>query len=201
MRKILPLSEMLEDGFARLGAHKPRESEVVLDTNVFAFNVDYYGEPRKFVVTSGVVEELARFPEVFPDEAVYRVRDLLNPEVVECFVSPEDEFLITRASLRNPKNKERRDSWEGPGWADTQQIGRAMNRAREGAYVVMVSNDKDIRNVVEELGKEVPDVREKVACVSARDYIGRYHGLWLGLFNSKTRRGLLRGMEDNYKVA
>ena len=55
---------------------------------------------QNVVVTSRVIDELARFPNVFPDEAIFNLGILLEPKTVNPFIPEEDELAILRAESR-----------------------------------------------------------------------------------------------------
>lgn len=198
VKKYLPLAEMLQLE-RRARARDRSEYEIfVLDTNAFKYN--YSEVPDNVVVTEGVINELSRHPGSFKDESVKLLADLLNPEVVTPFVSDEDEATIYRASIRLPKDDRRKNS-SGLGWVDTQQIAYAMDLARKGIEVALVSNDADFHNTIEVIGREISQVRERVFCLSARKYLEEAHKEHLRGLNVRFRKFILYELDKLYRVA
>jgi hypothetical protein len=198
VRKYLPLAEMLRMERRARASSDFGEGIFILDTNAFKYN--YGGAPGNVVVTTGVIDELSNNPGIFPQETIRQLADLLNPGVISPFVSSENEALIYRASMQLPKNEQRLDG-QGLGWVDTQQIAYAMDLAKEGLDVALVSNDADFHNAVRKLGEDVLGVRERVYCLSARKYLQEVHGdLLLGL-NRRFRLFLLDELDREYRAA
>ena len=160
------------------------DTVVLLDTNAFKYQFD--PNPYKIVITSSIIAELGRHPDVFPDHAVFEMGLLLDPDIVVPFVSPEDEYLIIEASMRVSKRK---NTAEHLGWVDMEQIAYALERARNGRNTALISNDGDILETVKYLRKSTPEMREHTRAISVQRYLERIH--W----------GRLKGLESPYQMA
>lgn len=199
MRTHLPLVEMLRHEKIARGSARFGGEVFVLDANAFKYS--YGGElPEEVVVTDGVMTELRKYPHIFPEESVGRLARLLNPSVVTPFVSSENEFEIYRASVRLPKDA-RRAANSGLGWVDTQQLSYAMDLARAGKDVALVSNDADFRNALNVLGQRFPEVGEKVFCLSTRKYLERTNPELLRGLNRHFRSFILYELDQEHRLA
>ena len=196
MKNYLNLNEMLEQEnlFRRVNFRNPI---FVVDSNALKYK--YEETDARVVITSGVVNEVLWKPEIFPTQSLYELGKILNPEIVNHFVSEEDEKIIFGASLKSPKAEYRRH--KSIGWVDTQQIAFALNAARNGERVALVSNDRDISGTVDKIVEVKPEFNGKLVALSLRKYLGRIYGERFACFDREIKRFLLMQIEKDYRIA
>lgn len=169
----------------------------VVDSNVLKYR--HEESNARVVITSGVVNEVLWKPDVFPTQSLYELGKVLNPEIVNHFVSKEDERLILSASLKSPKAEYRRH--KSIGWADTQQIAFSLDAARKGERVALVSNDADIFRTVDRIIETKPEFSEKLITLSVRKYLGRIYSGRFSEFDRDIRKFLIMQIEKDYRIA
>ncbi len=123
-------------------------------------------------VCSGVLDELNRLPEVFPEQHIYTLAMTLDPKIVKNFVSKRHEGIVLGASFRSSKSG--RIS-PGIGWVDQQQIGYGLQRAEKNRHTVLVSDDGDILNVVRDVRERYEVYNKYLHSLSLREYIRARH--------------------------
>jgi len=171
---------------------------ITLDTHAFYFR--YNKTPYRTAITSGVMDELAHFPNEFPEESLYRLSLILNPTPLSRieFISSKDEALILRASTKYPK-KDR--VMPGIGWVDTEQIVYSLIRARNNERTVLVSNDPDILLTMKALREELPEMRDNAMAVSISHYLERKNRLYLENFSKEDRIIKFAEIQSSYLIA
>ena len=189
--------ELMERECPKLAGSLGENVKIVFDTNIFKYRIE--NVKYKTAVSSGIFEELGRYPDVFPDEAVRDMGLLLNPYIIKEMISIEDELLIERAIARNPKAEYRKNS--GIGWVDEQQIGYAMKRAREEKKTILFTNDRDILGTVYSLSEDLNYVRENVYCLSVHLHLKSKYADLLKGHEKFFAQALFKEIDSLYKHA
>ena len=173
-------------------------ANIYFDANVLKFRYS----PTKRVstyVTHGVMGELSRLPDIFPQESVDQLIKLLDIKTVSEFVPIEDEYMISKVALEY-STKERQERGQ-IGWVDIQQIGLALDHVRKGKKTIIISNDSDILRTVKGLGKRLCYAEWGLRAFSVRRYIESQHAQeFVGLGGEK-RVEKFKEVEMLYKVA
>jgi hypothetical protein len=132
-----------------------------------------FGQDYFVAITSGVLKQLERQmaenPSTFP-ESLKSHLEILSPRIITDFVSPEDEAKILNAAGSTYRKIKRQSELPDIGWVDANQIGYAMQNAREGKSTVLVTDDSDIIRVVKHLRRQEPYVKSHVLTASIRKY-------------------------------
>lgn len=168
MEDTINVTDVMRRSTARYSERSP---QIIMDTNMFKYRLT--NPPKNIVVTSGVIGELEKHREVFPQENVAQLFRAFNPRIVTPFISEENEALILRASLKNPKAAYRQAI--GIGWVDTQQISYGIECATNGNQALLISNDGDIITTVEALREMRKDLANNLHATSLRRYLKSKH--------------------------
>lgn len=196
MTKSISIDNLIETHFSD---EKPEEKlAVLLDTNTLRYNFSpVKSNNYKVVMTLGVVVEALRHEKIFPYESVERLKSILNPQITATFVSSRNEEIILQAHDRYRKPGR---SVGGIGWVDVQQIGYALNQARAGRKVLVVSNDKDITNTIAVLRGDFKFMKKNSFYVSIKQYIRQKYAKNLEGIRAPFRHDLLREIESQYLI-
>src|SRR3989344_604279 len=209
MVKSINIEEMLErecSDLARTGEDF-RRHEIVMDTNAFKYR--WVETDFRYMVSSGIFNELERYSKVFPEEAIRDLGILLNPGIITKMVSAKDEKEIIESARLYAKSKLTLNRSKGPrkknrengdiGWADVQQISYAMQRARNREKTIIISDDGDILGTVKYLRKRHEYMRKNVRAISVRRYLERSNEDFLRGHEGYFRRALVGEIASQYK--
>ncbi len=169
----------------------------VFDTNAFKYR--YKKTERKVVVMESCLGELFRNSEVFPDESVLELSLMLNPDVINQFVSESNEKLILETCRKYAKGDYAKQF--GLGWADNQILSYALEQSRKGNYVAIVSNDANINRVVKGFIETAPELKGRITALSARRYLIQANSQRLKGLDKGFREAIAKEMEEQYRVA
>ena len=193
MLNVISMQELVAQEGKKLEGRKPK---IILDTNSWRYA--YSSDSHEIIATTGVMEELVKFRDIFPPESIERLTSLLNPKIEEIFPTELEEYLILDAAAKRKKSSRKiRDI----GWIDTQQIAYAMRQALKEEPAIILSNDGDILKTISKLRKTLPYMKQHSLCVSPQRYLERKYAGFLATENKSLRRSLLKEIELHHLIA